>query len=529
MIPRIQTGTSFMGAGLYYLHDKKQDGERERLTTDRVAWTHSLNTLEDDPQAVLAEMRQTALDQGMLKHLAGNRGDGRPTERTVLTVALAWSPEQSIDRPQMIEAGLSFLEHMGWQEHQVLFVAHNDTAHPHVHLIINRVHPESGMTLDDTWSKRRSQQWALGYEREHGRVYCEAREAKYDRSREPEIKSMNYREWREWQALHKDKVLDPEFQQTVEAGVWAILKQSQKQERVGYWRDTNQMRKELRTGLREEVRQEFAGEWQEYAELRDERQEKLQERERDARQTIAKLRRERGPKSRASIEKVRERLDEARQKVRAELTDIRADISERQKQRLDALAVPALEQLTKDRLEQYQVLLAQHRADRAGLRDDQQQGTRRHDLLQHYTVQQSPERSVTTARTDNPRQARPSQRTARDYSLRATEVRGRDHAENIRGHGDPAQKQPRRGASDLVAGAGLAAIGKIAESLETLFDGGEQKAEKGQVMAQEDDVPKQPVNPPKPQSESLEEERRKQNLEFYLQQRDRERHNDRGR
>jgi hypothetical protein len=160
MIPRIQTGTSFRGAGLYYLHDKKQDGERERLTTDRVAWTHSLNTLEDEPQAVLDEMRQTALDQGMLKQLAGNRGDGRPTERTVMTVALAWSPDQSPDRAQMIDAGVSFLDHMGWQEHQVLFVAHNDTAHPHVHLIINRVHPESGMTLDDNWSKRRSQRVA---------------------------------------------------------------------------------------------------------------------------------------------------------------------------------------------------------------------------------------------------------------------------------------------------------------------------------------------------------------------------------
>jgi hypothetical protein len=100
---------------------------------------------------------------------------------------------------------------------------------------------------------------------------------------------------------------------------------------------------------------------------------------------------------------------------------------------------------------------------------------------------------------------------------------------NAPGHADPAQKQPRRGASDLLAGAGLAAIGKIAESLETLFDGGEQKTEKGQVMAQEEEVPKQQVNQPKPQSAELEEARRKENLEFYLRQRDRERHNDRGR
>jgi hypothetical protein len=54
MIPRIQTGTSFAGAGLYYLHDKKREGERERLTDERVAWTYAINTMEEEPEAVLA-------------------------------------------------------------------------------------------------------------------------------------------------------------------------------------------------------------------------------------------------------------------------------------------------------------------------------------------------------------------------------------------------------------------------------------------------------------------------------------------
>jgi hypothetical protein len=82
MIPRIQTGNSFVGAGLYYLHDKKREGERERLTDERVAWTYALNTLEDEPEAVLAEMRQTALDQSLLKQLAGKRLDGRLPNRS---------------------------------------------------------------------------------------------------------------------------------------------------------------------------------------------------------------------------------------------------------------------------------------------------------------------------------------------------------------------------------------------------------------------------------------------------------------
>jgi Relaxase/Mobilisation nuclease domain len=183
MIPRINTGTSFTGAGLYYLHDKLQEGETERLTTDRLAWTHALNTVENEPEAVLAEMRQTAFDQPMLKMLSGNRIDGRPTDKPVLTVALSWAPTQSPTKEQMIEAGQSYLKHMRWDAHQCLMVAHNDTKHPHLHLIVNTVHPETGMALDASWTKTRSHQWALKYEREHGQVLCAAREGKYEGER----------------------------------------------------------------------------------------------------------------------------------------------------------------------------------------------------------------------------------------------------------------------------------------------------------------------------------------------------------
>jgi hypothetical protein len=339
--------------------------------------------------------------------------------------------------------------------------------------------------------------------------------------------SADRNEWREWQALNKDKALDPEYGQAIEAGEWTLLKQSQRQERMAFWRETGQMRKELRAGLREEVRQEFAEEWQEYAALRDEQAEKLQERDREARRKIAKLRR--AGSSGKAIDKIKERVAEAKQRVRSELADARADISERQKQRLDALAIPALDQLIKDRLEQYQSLLAQHRADKAELRGDQQQGTRRYDLLASQFVQQSTERTTPQAQANTPRGNERTSRSERGKSPREPDnERGQEGIGSSAQH-DPTHKSPRRGATDLLAGAGLGAIGKLADALESILDGGEPKNEKGQVMAQDDEVPKQPVNPPKPQSELLEEARRKENLEFYLRQRDRERHHDRGR
>lgn len=66
MIPRIQSGNSFKGAALYYLHDKRREGEAERLTDERLAWTYSVNTLEDDPERVIAEMQHTAMIQQTL-------------------------------------------------------------------------------------------------------------------------------------------------------------------------------------------------------------------------------------------------------------------------------------------------------------------------------------------------------------------------------------------------------------------------------------------------------------------------------
>ncbi len=36
------------------------------------------------------------------------------------------------------------LKDLGLQDHQAWMVAHRDTAHPHVHVMVNRVHPDTG-------------------------------------------------------------------------------------------------------------------------------------------------------------------------------------------------------------------------------------------------------------------------------------------------------------------------------------------------------------------------------------------------
>ncbi len=431
MIVRIETGTSFKGAGLYYLHDKREEGELVRLTNARVEWTHALNTLEDEPEAVLAEMRETAANQRFLKLSSGNRIDGRPTEQVVMTVSLSWSPKQKPTRKEMIETAQSFLKHMGWEEHQALLVAHNDTKHPHIHLIINRVHPETGMTIDANWSKNRSQPWAYAYEKDNGRIYCEAREEKYGRRERPGGKHMNYREWRQWQEAGG---ADPD---TPESAEWRVLKETQKQERMGYWKETSRIRKELRADLREQVRQEFAAPWQDYALLKEERLRQAQAYDRAAKLAIHAHRKSREFGVIAGL-KLRQRANHAA--LRHELAQMRKDIGGRQKAKMEALAGPALDRLRKERLEAFeQVVLARHRAERAELRDDQDGARSRgiphaYDALRAATAgdaQADAGRASTAARKRTP--------TLRDFNARSPAASG----------GKEAREAHREGASPM--------------------------------------------------------------------------------
>lgn len=176
MVPNISpNGRSFRGAGAYHLHDKPSAASARPRTSERVAFTEMRNLANADPHAALDEMWRTAEDAGFLKARSGHAPTGRKNVSPVKTVSLAWAPGQSPTRDEMCAAADTFLKAMGWAAHQALYVAHNDTRHPHLHLIINRVHPDTGRTLNDWQERKRAQRWALAYEKTHGAVLCPAR------------------------------------------------------------------------------------------------------------------------------------------------------------------------------------------------------------------------------------------------------------------------------------------------------------------------------------------------------------------
>src|SRR5690606_14584799 len=68
----------------------------------------------------------------------------------------------------MVRVADRLLAELGLQEHQVLIVAHGDTRHRHVHLMVNRVHPDTLRAWDDRHDYARIERSLRVQERELG-------------------------------------------------------------------------------------------------------------------------------------------------------------------------------------------------------------------------------------------------------------------------------------------------------------------------------------------------------------------------
>jgi hypothetical protein len=145
--PEAGPGSSFKGAALYYLHDKQSEFDKAAgnpvLTEERVEWTGTLNLSTDDPEKAWRIMAATANSQRELNIAAGLK-PSKACTAPVYAYSLSWDPTDQVDRAEMERAAKESLEVLGFSDRQVMLVAHNDTAHPHVHIIVNRVHPETG-------------------------------------------------------------------------------------------------------------------------------------------------------------------------------------------------------------------------------------------------------------------------------------------------------------------------------------------------------------------------------------------------
>ncbi len=176
MVPKINgLGRSFAGVAAYCLHDAPEPDDRSPETSERVAWTDTRNLPTIRAERAARLMAATARAAPDLKRLAGGARGGRKLAKPVLHYSLSWARDDTPDRREMSRAVDGSLEALGLEGHKALIVAHDDTRHPHVHVVANRVDPETGKAAKLGNSKLRLSRWAEGYEREQGRIRCEER------------------------------------------------------------------------------------------------------------------------------------------------------------------------------------------------------------------------------------------------------------------------------------------------------------------------------------------------------------------
>jgi hypothetical protein len=97
----------------------------------RVAWTYMHNIPFDDP--VLAA-----------KIMAATADLSRRCENACFHATINWHPEEQPTPEIMQEIARRTLDMAGLAEHQALIMGHGDKPYAHLHMMINRVHPETG-------------------------------------------------------------------------------------------------------------------------------------------------------------------------------------------------------------------------------------------------------------------------------------------------------------------------------------------------------------------------------------------------
>lgn len=162
---------------------------------DRVAWTTSRNLPTADAELAGKIMRATAEQSDRVT-------------RPVYHLALSFDPGDSVDRGTMEQVADDVLRRLGLDSYQVIMVAHRDREHQHVHLLVNRVHPETGRAWERSHDYRiiqqvlREEERALGLRQVPGRL---AQPAEQVMSPEP-IHSTNERRGERASLLSTDAI-----------------------------------------------------------------------------------------------------------------------------------------------------------------------------------------------------------------------------------------------------------------------------------------------------------------------------------
>ena len=124
----VKPGKGFGGLVRYLL-----DGDRDATEPEaRATWHATRNLLVDDPRLVPALMRATAAKSKRVKS-------------PVYHYVISWHHNEAPTDDFMRQVADVTCDDLELGEYQRLYIAHDDTKHRHVHIVVNRVHPETGV------------------------------------------------------------------------------------------------------------------------------------------------------------------------------------------------------------------------------------------------------------------------------------------------------------------------------------------------------------------------------------------------
>ena len=193
MIATTSSGRRFAALARYLLHG------RSGVETERVAWTAGRNLGLDDPELAAAIMQATA--------------NANPqVEVPVYHLTINFDPADAVTPEQMQAVADRVLADLSLTEHQAFMVAHRDRAHPHVHIMVNRVHPDTGIAWDRWKDRPRIERTLRELERELGLREVAGRLYQMDGKEPPERAPLTSGERRQ-----AERTGDPAFPDRVRA------------------------------------------------------------------------------------------------------------------------------------------------------------------------------------------------------------------------------------------------------------------------------------------------------------------------
>jgi hypothetical protein len=166
MIATTRTGSGFRGLSAYLATG--HDGQKH----ERVAWTDVRNLPPADHRLTATMMRATA-------------NLSKRCQKPVYHITVSWPEAERLPREQMLTVADRLIGDLGLAEHQAVIVCHNDTDHPHLHIMVNRVHPETGKAWSTSMDYKRVEESLRRLEHELGLQQVPGRHTDPERAQEP--------------------------------------------------------------------------------------------------------------------------------------------------------------------------------------------------------------------------------------------------------------------------------------------------------------------------------------------------------